>query len=244
MAEEAKSEQNAKTTNKDGVYETDKNYLENLPKNTELLKSKAIDMLFTMIRDKNCCNTDYVFYSDRLCRILAEEGLARLSSEEIIIDTPCGKWKGPKPPKNSSICAVSIVRSGDILLEAVRSIIPGLAVGKILMQRDESTKEKNAIHFYTKLPKKINEMNVLLCDPMLATGGSACGAIKILKDNNVPEEKILFLNTVSCPEGLNKINTTYPKVKIVTAAIDSHLNHDKYIVPGLGDFGDRYYRTD
>lgn len=111
------------------------------------------------------------------------------------------------------------------------------------MQRDESTKEKNAVHFYTKLPKKISTMNVILCDPMLATGGSAIGAIQILIENGCKEENILFLNTVSAPEGLNRLNKEYSKVRILTSAVDSHLNENKYIVPGLGDFGDRYYRT-
>ena len=128
-------------------------------------------------------------------------------------------------------------------MEAVRQITPGMAVGKILMQRDESTKDKAAIHYYTKLPKKIGSMQVLLVDPMLATGGSACGAIKILIDNGCKEENIMFLNVVSCPEGLWCLQKKYPKVRVLTTAIDSHLNEHKYIVPGLGDFGDRYYRT-
>lgn len=175
---------------------------------------------------------------------MAEEGLARLSETETIIETPCGKWKGPQPPNNANICAVSIVRSGDILLEAVRAITPGLAVGKILMQRDEESKEKNAVHYYTKLPRQIASMKVILCDPMLATGGSACGALKILIEHGCKEENILFLNTVSAPEGLRVLEKKYPKVKVLAAAVDSHLNEDKYIVPGLGDFGDRYYRTE
>eukprot|EP01083_Nonionella_stella_P186812 685036_1 len=228
------------TCNADGVYETD---VSKLPSNTEVLQSKALSMLFTVIRDKNTTNTDYVFHSDRLCRILAEEGLARLCTKDVVIETPCGKWKGPKPINYENICAVSIVRSGDILLEAVRAIVPGLSVGKILMQRDESTKEKTAVHYYTKLPKKISTMDVILCDPMLATGGSACGALKILIDNGCKEENILFLNTVSCPEGLWCLQKKYPKVRVVTSAVDSHLNEHKFIVPGLGDFGDRYYRT-
>ena len=132
MAAEAKLEETAYKPNKDGVYEAD---LSKLPPNTEVLQSKAIQMLFTMIRDKNTTNEDYVFYSDRLCRILAEEGLARLCTEDVIIETPCGKWKGPKPPKGKGICAVSIVRSGDILMEAVRTICRGLNTLTINQQR-------------------------------------------------------------------------------------------------------------
>merc|ERR1712130_192308 len=95
--------------------------------------------------------------------------------------------------------------------------------------------------FIQNYQKKISTMNVILCDPMLATGGSACGALKILIEHGCKEENILFLNTVSAPEGLKCLYKKYPKVKVLTAAVDSHLNEDKYIVPGLGDFGDRYY---
>lgn len=83
----------------------------------------------------------------------------------------------------------------------------------------------------------------MLVDPMLATGGSAIKAVEVLLEAGVPEEKILFVNVVSCPEGLQALQKRFPRVRIITCAIDSHLNDQKYIVPGLGDYGDRYYST-
>ena len=213
--------------------------------NTTLLESPAIVVLLTSIRNVNTSVATYINDADRLMRILAEEGLARLRGvEKTTVVTPCGKYTGLKSIPEKEICAVSIMRSGDILLEAVRSCAPNIKVGKILLQRDEEHPEKIAKLYYSKFPQDIAKLKmVVLVDPMLATGGSALLAIKTLIDHGVKEEKIMFLNVVACPEGLDALQSTYPKIQIVTAAIDSHLNEDKFIVPGLGDFGDRYYST-
>jgi uracil phosphoribosyltransferase len=137
------------------------------------------------------------------------------------------------------------VRAGDSLLRAVRKVVPGIAVGKVLIQRDESTKEKVPILIYEKLPKLLAEKRgVLLVDPMLATGGSACKAIDELVKAGVHPERIVFVNVVCCPEGLKRMAKAWPQVRIITAAVDEKLNGDKYIVPGLGDFGDRYFGTE
>jgi uracil phosphoribosyltransferase len=99
-------------------------------------------------------------------------------------------------------------------------------------------------HYYTKLPPNIRNHHVLLCDPMLATGGSALAALGVLCDqHHVPPSRIIFVNLISCPEGVRAVSEAYPDVTIVTAMIDSALNDAKYIVPGLGDFGDRFYGT-
>eukprot|EP00434_Breviolum_minutum_P044772 symbB.v1.2.040031.t2/scaffold6946.1/size14339/3 len=134
-----------------------------------------------------------------------------------------------------------IVRSGGILLEAVRKVLPDLKTAKILIQRDEETALPQL--YYSKLPDGIETMQILLCDPMLGTGGSALTAIEVLKKAGVKEENILFINVVSCPEGLKVMAKKAPGVRILTCALDSHLNEVKFIVPGLGDFGDRYYGT-
>jgi len=216
---------------------------ENPNPNCTVLESRALTMLFTQIRDKNTKQLPYVKYSDRLMNILAEEGIAALCSEEIQVETPCGPYNGLKMIDTNNLCAVSIVRSGDILLEAVRRLVPDVKVGKILMQRDEEDPEKKAKLYYSKLPPKVENMTVLLCDPMLATGGSAIGALKVLIEAGVKQKNILFLITVAAPEGLEKLYKEYNELRIVCAALDSHLNEHKYIVPGLGDFGDRYYGT-
>ncbi len=129
-------------------------------------------------------------------------------------------------------------------MSAVRSVLPASSVGKILIQRDETTEEKRAVLMYSKLPKNIATSQVLLLDPMLATGGSAASAIEVLRSAGVPEDRIIFINLLAAPEGIAFLKERAPAVKIVTAAIDSHLNSHKYIIPGLGDFGDRYFGTD
>lgn len=208
----------------------------------ELLSSRAITMLFTILRNKSTTQRDYVNASDRLMTILAEEGLARLPCVvEATITTPCGSYTGLSAPPTHQICCVDIIRSGGILLEAVRKVAPDSKTAKILIQRDEETAPPKL--FYSKLPSDIKDLHVVLCDPMLATGGSAMMAIQVLKDAGVKEENILFINVLSCPEGLKKLAEDAPGVTVLTAAVDSGLNEAKLIVPGLGDFGDRYYGT-
>jgi len=210
-----------------------------------VLDSPAITALFTVIRDKNTTSREFARHADRLMRILAEEGLARLSGvKEVTVETPCGEYHGLKTPPPDQIAVVSIVRAGDTLLEAVRKSYNGVSVGKILIQRDELDPKKRPKLFYSKLPPGIKDKHVILVDPMLATGGSAIKAIEVLAAAGVPPEQILFLNVVSCPEGLAALAAAYPQVRVVTAAVDDKLNDSKYIVPGLGDYGDRYYGTD
>lgn len=122
-------------------------------------------------------------------------------------------------------------------------ILPGASIGQILIQRNEETAIPS--HFYSKLPKDIGSKQILLVDPMLGTGGSASMAITILKKHGVKEENILFLNVIACEEGIAKLATDHSKVKIITSHVDPVLLKDKkYIVPGIGDFGDRYFGTE
>lgn len=116
-----------------------------------------------------------------------------------------------------------------------------MRLGKILIQRDEETALPKL--FYVKLPHDIGQRYVFLLDPMLATGGSAIMAIDSLKERGVTADRIIFVNLVSCPEGLTNLFRAHPQIKVVTAAIDEGLNERSYIVPGLGDFGDRYFGT-
>jgi len=208
----------------------------------EVLSSPGISMLMSTIRDKRTTQADYVRSVDRLMAILAEEGIARLPCvKPQVIETPCGTWSGVSTPDPHTICAVDIVRSGGILLEAVRRVLPELKTAKILIQRNEET--ALPMLYYSKLPPNISQLHVVLCDPMLATGGSALMAIEVLKKAGVKEENILFINVVSCPEGLKALADKAPLVRILTCGLDTHLNSAKFIVPGVGDFGDRYYGT-
>ena len=137
------------------------------------------------------------------------------------------------------ICAVSILRAGDSMAQSVREVAQKVKIGKILIQRDEET-AKPAL-FYYKLPKDIKERYVLLLDPCLATGGSAAKAIEVLESFGVPQKKILYVNLLAAPEGIVHISRKFPEMRIVTSAIDEKLNEKKYIIPGIGDFGDRYF---
>ena len=132
-----------------------------------------------------------------LCFVLKSlDALAEFPATPVKIETPCGPCDGAIGPDPENICAVSIVRSGDALLEAVRDIEPAIRVGKILIQRDESHPLKLPTLFYSKLPPGADKMFILLCDPMLATGGSAIMAIETLvKKYNVDPEKIVFANS-------------------------------------------------
>mmetsp|Transcript_46121 Transcript_46121/g.137869 ORF Transcript_46121/g.137869 Transcript_46121/m.137869 type:complete len:232 (-) Transcript_46121:142-837(-) len=208
--------------------------------NAEVLCSDAITMLLTVIRAKATTQRDFVAYADRLMNILAEEALSRLA-RQTTVTTPLGECQGLAPPDGGGICCVDIIRSGGILLEAIRRLLPESKTAKILVQRDEETCLPRL--FYAKLPEGIQEMQVVLTDPMLATGGSALMAIKVLKDAGVREQDILFLNVLASPQGLRALAEQAPGVRVVTAALDEGLNEKAFIVPGLGDFGDRYYGT-
>jgi len=206
--------------------------------------SKAYKALFTKMRDVRTKSEDFVPYSKRAMRLLAEDALAEFPSQKITIQTPCGPCEGVKTLDPSEMCAVSIVRSGDALLESVRECLPGISVGKILIQRDESHPDKIPKLFYSKLPPNVQKKFVLLCDPMLATGGSAIMALDVLVVKyKISQHRIIFANMICAPEGIKAVGKAYPKIKIVTACIDSHLNDDKFIVPGLGDYGDRFFNT-
>lgn len=135
------------------------------------------------------------------------------------------------------------MRAGESMEKALRECIPNVRIGKILVQRLEDGTAKPQ-HFYTKYPKDIAQRKVILMDPMLATGGSAMMAIRSLEEAGVNRENIVFINMVGAPEGVKALCQAYPEVRTISCVLDTHLNSAKYIIPGLGDFGDRYFGTD
>jgi uracil phosphoribosyltransferase len=200
--------------------------------------------MFTKMRDVGTDSATFVRYAKRSMRLLAEDALAEFPGEAIEVTTPCGTCMGINSIDPKNIVATSIIRSGDALLEAVRDVEPEVRVGKILIQRDEEHPDKIAKLFYSKMPPGVENMHILLCDPMLATGGSALLAIKcLIETHQVDPSKIIFANMICAPEGLKAMKETYPQVKIVTVTVDEALNDAKFIVPGLGDYGDRFFNT-
>ncbi|KAJ3170431.1 Uracil phosphoribosyltransferase, synthesizes UMP from uracil [Irineochytrium annulatum] len=190
--------------------------------------------LLSVIRAKDTTRGDFIFYSDRIIRLLVEEALNHLPFVDKKITTPTGAEYNGVAFKGK-ICGVSIMRAGEAMEQGLRDCCRSVRIGKILIQRDEETAKPQL--YYQKLPTDIKERFCLLLDPMLATGGSANKAIDVLLEHGVAEERILFVNLISAPDGIKTVLSAHPKIKIVTAEIDEGLDEHKYIVPGLGDFG-------
>ncbi|KZT13214.1 PRTase-like protein [Laetiporus sulphureus 93-53] len=203
-----------------------------------LPQTAQLEALYTIIRDKTTSRGDFLFYSDRIIRLLVEEGLNHLPVVPKTVETPTGEtYEGVG--FEGHICGVSILRAGEAMEAGLREVCRSVRIGKILIQRDEETAQPKL--FYSKLPPDIANRYVLLLDPMLATGGSAMKAVEVIMEHGVPEERIIFINLISSPEGLKTFCTKYPALRVITGWIDKGLNEKSYIIPGLGDFGERRY---
>ncbi|KAJ3738965.1 uracil phosphoribosyltransferase-domain-containing protein [Lentinula detonsa] len=203
-----------------------------------LPQTAQLEALYTIIRDKDTSRGDFLFYSDRIIRLLVEEGLNHLPVVKKTVTTPTGStYVGVG--FEGKICGVSILRAGEAMEAGLREVCRSVRIGKILIQRDEETTQPKL--FYSKFPQDIAKRYVLLLDPMLATGGSAIKAVDVLMENGVPEDRIIFINLISSPEGLRTFSEKFPRLKVITGWIDQGLNEKAYIIPGLGDFGERRY---
>jgi uracil phosphoribosyltransferase len=172
--------------------------------------------LYTKIRDQHTNKADFVRYATRIMTMISEEGVSYVQSADKQITTPPGqKFDGCEIDVNN-IVVVSIIRAGDSLLDAFLGVVPEAQVGKILIQRDEVTKEP--ILYYSKLPP-LEGKHVILLDPMVATGGSAKCAIKVLLDKGADENRMTFLTVISCPYGNSSIATDFPKLQLITGCI-------------------------
>ncbi|MDI6401563.1 uracil phosphoribosyltransferase [Balneolaceae bacterium ANBcel3] len=191
----------------------------------------------TILRNKNTVPEQFRSALNRIAIILAYSSLKTLPLKEVLVHTPIQKTKGFE--LDSEIVVVSILRAGLGLVDAVLGFIPEAKIGHLGMYRDEETHQP--VDYYSKIPKNIENDFVLLVDPMLATGGSAADSISFLKKKGA--QNIRFMCLISAPEGIKRVQDEHPDVPIITAAIDERLNEDAYIVPGLGDAGDRIFGT-
>jgi uracil phosphoribosyltransferase len=173
----------------------------------------------------------------RISLLLAAEATRDLPSAPVKIETPLG----PAPGKRvkGGVVVVPVLRAGLGMLDAVLELIPSARVGHIGLQRDEMTAV--ASQYYSKLPADLTGAFVLMIDPMLATGGSAAAALELLKRGGARDVRMICI--VAAPEGIALVERHHPDVQIYTPAVDQGLNGHKFIVPGLGDFGDRLYGT-
>ncbi|CAL5405246.1 unnamed protein product [Camellia sinensis] len=196
--------------------------------------------MHTLIRDAQTTKHDFVFYADRLIRLVVEHGLGHLPFTEKQVITPTGSvYTGVDFCKR--LCGVSVIRSGESMENALRACCKGIKIGKILIHREGDNGQQL---IYEKLPKDISDRHVLLLDPILGTGNSAVQAISLLIKKGVPESNIIFLNLISAPQGVHVVCKRFPRIKIVTSEIEIGLNKDYRVIPGMGEFGDRYFCTD
>lgn len=189
------------------------------------------------LRDKNTPPEHFRRAANRISVLLAAEALREVPSTPVTVDTPIGPAPGRRLKHN--VVVVPVLRAGLGMLDAVLELVPDARVGHIGLQRDEETAV--ASRYYSKFPAGLDQSYVLMIDPMLATGGSAVEAINLIQGAGAKDIRIVCI--VAAPEGVAVVQQHHPQVSIYTPVIDSHLNAQKYIVPGLGDFGDRLYGT-
>eukprot|EP01135_Chromosphaera_perkinsii_P001774 Nk52_evm43s210 gene=Nk52_evmTU43s210 len=213
-----------------------------IPPNVTVLDcTRQILELHTIIRDRTTDRNDFIFYSDRLIRLLVEEGLNLLPFEEKSVETPTGcQYEGVD--FTGRLCGVSIMRAGEAMERGLRTCCRSVRIGKILIQREGIQREPKL--YYAKFPPDVDNRHVLLMDPLLASGGTVLKAIQVLKEHGCEEDQISFLNLIASRVGIANVHRVYPGVRIVTTAIDEGLDREGYIVPGIGDFAERYFGTD
>jgi uracil phosphoribosyltransferase len=192
----------------------------------------------SIMRAKETGSKDFRQMLSEIAMLMCYELTRDLPVEDVEIETPVAKMTAQRVV-GKKLAIVPILRAGLGMVEGILTLVPVAKVGHIGLYRDPDT--HNPVEYYCKLPFDIEERYVILCDPMLATGGSASGAIDMLKKNGVKQIKLLCL--VSAPEGVERLQADHPDVEIFTAALDEKLNEHAYIVPGLGDAGDRIFGT-
>lgn len=192
----------------------------------------------SILRDKNTPSKDFRALVSEIATLMCYEATRDLPTEEIEIETPICKTK-VKHISGKKMAIVPILRAGLGMVEGVSALVPSARIGHIGLYRDEETLKP--VEYYCKLPKDIGERDVFVVDPMLATGGSAIDAVAQIKLRN--PRSIKFMCIIAAPEGVEAFVNAHPDVPVYCAALDEKLNEKGYIVPGLGDAGDRIFGT-
>ena len=193
----------------------------------------------TIMRMKETGTKDFRQLLEEISMLMTYEITRDFPLKDVEIETPMGKCIGKQLAASRKVCVVPILRAGLGLQSGVVNMIPTAKVGHIGLYRDPETLKP--VEYYCKMPSDIAERTMLVVDPMLATGGSASAAITMLKDKGA--KNLILMCLVAAPEGVQVINEDHPDVPVYVAAVDDHLNDHGYIVPGLGDAGDRIFGT-
>jgi uracil phosphoribosyltransferase len=207
-------------------------------KNVTVVSHPLIQHKLTMLRDKNTPSKDFRELVREIAMLMAYEVTRNLPLKDMDIETPICKTTG-KVLAGEDIALVPVLRAGLGMVDGMLDLIPNAKIGHIGLYRNEETLEP--VEYYCKLPKDIENRTVIITEPMLSTGGSMNGAIKLLKSHGA--KKIKSIHLVCAPKGLEVVTSAHPDVEIYTASIDERYNEIGYIVPGLGDAGDRLFGT-
>jgi len=200
----------------------------------------AKQLFTTILRNKNTTLSDYRKATDVVASALALETMNHMQFKNITIETQLAPIAGIQA--ESPVVLLPVIRSGLSLLPTFLNYFQNASVGFVGLARDEETAQ--AHWYYKKIPALSGHEYIVILEPMLATGGTALEVLRELQKTGADMNKIIFVSVVCAPEGVEKINEAFPGVKIITVGVDSHLNDKKFIVPGLGDFGDRYFGTE
>lgn len=203
-----------------------------------VINHPMIQHKLTIMRQKETGSKDFRELLNEIALLMGYEVTRDIPLEDVEIETPLCKMTAKKV-SGLKLAIVPILRAGLGMVDGLRTLVPVAKVGHIGLYRNEQTHEP--VVYYCKLPFDIEKRFIIITDPMLATGGSACDAIQMLKDRGCTNIRLMCL--VGAPEGVAKVQETHPDVDIYLAALDDHLNSDAYIVPGLGDAGDRIFGT-
>ncbi|XP_048453024.1 uridine-cytidine kinase-like 1 [Rhincodon typus] len=214
-----------------------------LPDKLSVLESTPqVRGLHTIIRNKETSRDEFIFYSKRLMRLLIEHALSFLPLKPVTVETPQGELYEGKKFGGKRITGVSILRAGETMEQALTAVCKDIRLGKILIQTNHDTGEPE-LH-YLRLPKDISEDYVILMDSTVSTGAAAMMAVRVLLDHDVQEDKIFLLSLLMAEMGVHSVAYAFPKVNIITTAVDKKVNDEFHIIPGIGNFGDRYFGTD
>ena len=206
--------------------------------NVTIMDHPLIKHKISMLRNENTGTNEFRTLVEEIAMLMGYEALRDLPTEDVEIKTPIETCKSPMIA-GKKMAVVPILRAGLGMVEGMLAMIPAAKIGHIGLYRDPETLAP--VEYYCKLPSDIASREVFVTDPMLATGGSATAAITMLKEKGA--KKIHFMCIIASPEGIEKMHEVHPDVDVFVGALDDHLNEHGYIVPGLGDAGDRIFGT-
>lgn len=201
-------------------------------------KHPLVQHKITRLRDKTTGTNEFRSLVEEIGMLMGYEALADLATEDIEVETPLERTLSPVIA-GRKMAVVPILRAGLGMVNGIQALVPTAKVGHIGLYRDPDTHKP--VEYYCKLPTPIEERTIVVTDPMLATGGSACDAIRMIKQHG--GKKIKFMCIIAAPEGLERLQKEHPDIQIYVGHLDRQLNEHAYILPGLGDAGDRIFGT-